>query len=77
MEINNLKNGVNILKELVTNLNFLFKYLEEKDIEDITLLNFLDNAKKSCVTLTNIFEKEFMNLVESNRERERMIDDGK
>lgn len=86
MEINNLKNGVHTLKELATNLNSLLDYLGEKNIKDINLLNFLDDAKKSCMTLTdifekefltNIFEKEFMNLVNSNREKERMIDDGK
>jgi hypothetical protein len=77
MEINNLKNGVHTLKELATNLNSLLNYIGEKDIADMTLLKSLDDAKKSCMTLTNIFEKEFMNLVNSNREKERMIDDGK
>ena len=77
MEINNLKNGVHTLKELATNLSSLLDYLGEKDIKDINLLNFLDDAKKSCMTLTNIFEKEFINLVNSNKEKERMIDDGK
>lgn len=77
MEINNLKNGVHTLKELATNLNSILDYLGEKNIKDINLLNFLDDAKKSCITLTNIFEKEFINLVDFNREKERMIDDGK
>lgn len=79
MEINNIKNGVHTLKELATNLDSLLDYIEEKkDVEDMTyLLKFLDDAKKSCITLTRIFEKEFINLIESNREKERMIDDGK
>lgn len=77
MEINNLKNGVHTLKELATNLNSLLNYIGEKDIADMTLLKSLDDAKQNCMTLTNIFEKEFINLVNSNREKERMIDDGK
>ncbi|MBO7731733.1 MAG: hypothetical protein J6S67_04255 [Methanobrevibacter sp.] len=64
--------GVNALKSISTNLNQILDYINDNRAE--ALLPYTDEIHKACSMLTNIFEKQFMDMI---TEKERMEDDGK
>jgi hypothetical protein len=61
--------GIETLRELAISL----RYIIEKN-NDIVLMPPIDEMNRCCSVLTDIFEKEFINLIEKE---ERMDDDGK
>lgn len=73
MRREDITKGVHTLKELSINMRSFMAYLELKKHNDTATLTFIDDMNKCCTTLTELFENEFLNLIE----RERLEDDGK
>ena len=61
--------GVEALKELAISL----RYIIEKN-NDVALISPINEINRCCSVLTDIFEKEFINLI---NEKEILEDDGK
>lgn len=64
--------GVNALKSIAVNLNNVLDFINDNKLE--ALLPYTDEIHKGCAMLTDIFEKEFTNMI---NEKDRMEDDGK
>ena len=64
--------GVNALKSIAVNLNNVLDFINDNKLE--ALLPYTNEIHKGCAMLTDIFEKEFANMI---NEKNRMEDDGK
>lgn len=71
MSSNDISKGLDNLKIIVTQLNDIIDMSNSRNFSNINRVT--DIMHESCNNLIDIFEKEFMNLIES----EVMEDDGK
>lgn len=71
MSSNDISKGLDNLKIIATQLNDIIDMSNSRNFSNIN--RTVDTMHESCNNLIDIFEKEFMNLIES----EVMEDDGK
>ena len=64
--------GINALKSMAQNIGAILDFAEMNNIEHI--LSYIKEAQNGCSILTDIFEKQFLDMI---NEKERMEDDGK